>query len=390
MRTLCLGAATAFTLIAALPCAATANSRVGPPAGDIISAWVGHRLASQPADDALVADASLTLDMVNAPLSIYTGIRAVPFGFRGTVWNRVFATLSDRGTPLTRGTATEALAWDLGMTNGYPGVDDADNPAPDLGARWAGTQLAKAAVSEDIARRALALAGQGSFAVAASYAVAAQILADKLACFDQAQWASLGLRADVLQRFMLARSEADLRDYDLVYLVRLLQAELSTFHAGEMTSAGRREIPTALRVARVAATYRDMQGYVEDPCTDRGRERAGVASIAPTENTRHMCLVAATDRTILTWYQMNLASQVDPAHSNFVIAPAIRMARTLSPMRPMWLGAFDKALQVYGLHVEIVESLVADQVADDESSRRNADRYAQRRLMFLCDKEVGS
>jgi hypothetical protein len=390
MRTLCLGVATALTLVTALPCAAIANSRVGPPGGDIISAWIGHRLAGPPAHDNLVADAGLTLDMVNAPLSIYTGIRAVPFGFRGTVWNRVFATLVDRGTPLTRATATEALAWDLGMTNGYPGVDDADHPAPDLGVPWAGTQLAKAAVSEGVARKALALAGQGSFAIAASYAVAAQILADKLACFEQAQWASLGLRVDVLQRFMLANSEADLRDYDLVYLVRLLQAELSTFQAGEVTSAGRREISTALRVARVAAAYRDMQGYVEDPCTDRGRERPGVAAIAPTENARNMCLVAATDRTLLTWHQMNLASQVDPARFNFVVAPAIRMARTLSPMRPMWLGAFGKALQVYGSHVEIVESVVADQVANDEPSQRNADRYAQRRLMFLCDKELGS
>jgi hypothetical protein len=372
----------------AIPCMAHANARVGPPAGDILSAWVKARLNEIPEHDALVTDSRVTSDMVTSPATIYAPVRSRPYVFRGTVWTSAFSSLATQGNPLTRAQATEALAWDLGMTNGYPGVADAEHPSPDLGATWAGTQLAKAGVSEDVARKALALSGQGTYAVAAGYAVAVQILIDKLACFEPTQWPLLGLRQDVLERFLLAQTVADLRDYDLIYLARLLQGELSTWKGGQMTVGGRRQLPTALRVARVAAAYRDMQGYVAAPCTDTGAPRTGVASLYPGDAQRPLCLVAANDRAVLHWYLVQLDRQTDPQRINFVTATAMRMSRMLRPMRPLWLGVLSKDLLALSANIEVVESLVADQVSLTDATDANANRYGARRALLLCEREL--
>jgi hypothetical protein len=383
---LCL-AALATALASAASPSALANSRVGPPAGDIFSAWIGARFADNPDKDNLVADEAVTHDMVLAPRTPYSVLRSVPMGFRGSVWTRAFANLQSSNTPMNRAAATEALAWDLGMTNGYPGVVDADYPVPDLGARWAGTQLAKAGVSEALARKALALTGQAAYTVAANYAVAAQILFEKLACYGEEEWAAYGLRKDVLDRFQAASSLSKLSDFDLVYLVRLLEGELSTWTAGETTIMGRRQLPTALRVARVAAAFRDMQGYKDDPCTSAGRYRPSVATTDPAELTKPMCLVDASDRAVLQRYLLQFDRQTDPTLTNFTVAPASRMSRLVRPMRPFWLGIFGKELQKYSANLEVTESLVAYHVAFDTASDVKARRYAHRRALFLCGKE---
>lgn len=373
----------------AVPAMAHANARVGPPPGDILAAWVKARLADTPAHDHLVDDHGMTGDMVStASGSIYTALRSHPYAFRGTVWTSAFSALAVQGTALTHAEATEALAWDLGMTNGYPGINDALHPASELGARWAGTQLAKAGVTAEIARKALNLAGQGAYAVAANYAVAVQILVEKLACFEPSQWASLGLRQDVLQRFMLAETTADLRDYDMVYLMRLLQGELSTWHAGSMTTSGRRELPTALRVARVAAAYRDMQGYTNDPCTDTGAARVVAGAAQPASGDTLLCLVAANDRAVLRWYLDMLDRQTDPLRVNFVTATAQRLNKALRPVRPLWLGVLSKELRAFAVHVEVTESLAAEAMSSSIGDADPANRYSARRTLMLCEKEL--
>ncbi|UPG90652.1 hypothetical protein L2Y96_02445 [Luteibacter aegosomaticola] len=382
------GVLIALAISLALPETARADTRVGPPAGDILSAWIKARLTESAIADDLVSDTAVTGDMVTAPSSIYSRLRHTPYAFRGTIWQRALSDLSTQGTPLTRLEATEALAWDLGMTNGYPRIGELSD-LPDLGAPWAGTQLVKAGVSEDVARKSLALAGHGAFAVAANYAVAVQILVEKLACYDPGLWAALGLRSDVLGRYMMAKSLADLSDYDLIYLVRLLQTAMSTWNGGEITELGRRQLPAALRVARVAAAYRDMQGYTDDPCSTDGQARVGIAGLDP-EQGQPMCLVAANDRAVLRWYLDKLDAQVDPDHSNFVTSPALAMTRFLRPMRPLWLGVLDKSLRAYASHVEVVESLVADGVTDSDMSSESSSRYAERRALFLCSKEFGA
>jgi hypothetical protein len=368
----------------------TAIARVGPPAGDIFSAWITARLAETPAHDYLVSDDIVTGDMVTPKGSVYTHLRSVPYGFRGTVWHRALSTLTSEDTPLNRAEATEALAWDLGMTNGYPGASDPAYPAPDLGVTWAGAQLQKAGVPEDIARKALALAGSGAYAAAANYAVAAQLLAEKLACFEASQWAAIGLRSDVLGRFMLAQSLVDIPDYDLIYLTRILQGALSTWHGGEITRFGRRELPTPLRVARVAAAYRDMQGYDEEPCSDDGKPRVGIAAVSADDGNKALCLVAANDRAVLDWYHKVLDGQIEPGHANFTNAPALRMTRLLRPLRPLWIGVLDRKLQRYATHVEVLESIVADKANDSQESAESSDRYRERRALFLCEKELGA
>jgi hypothetical protein len=350
--------------------------------------WIDQRISQHPDYDLFFADDNLAATFIDDIGSPYSMLRPQTLSFRGQAWTEVFRALTVQGNAMSREEATIALAWDFGFTSGYPGVADPQHATPDLGAPWSGAHLAKAGVHLDIARKAIALAGKGSYAVAANLAVALQVLSDKLACYDSDRWVTLGLRSDVLGRFMLAQSLADVTDFDLVYVSRLLQAELSQWHAGGMGTYGRRQLPGPFRVARVAAAYRETVGYGAQPCTAEGRPREYVAAHSPLNPDKELCLIAANDRAVYEWYLRMAKAQMDPERNTFVHATAARLARVLSPKRPMWLGVFAREALRGAASVELVESLLADELAVDGARVVQADRYAARRLLLLCQKEM--
>ena len=361
--------------------------RVGPPMGDIYQTWIKERLSKTPSYDVLSSDDVTVSGFVNDVISPYAPLRSTPFRFSGRVWSSVFQKMLNKGYPMTLVEATEALAHDIGMTRGYAGLSDPLVPLPTLGRPWAAEQIVKAGVSVDIAKKALSLAGDGAYAVAANYAVAMQVLVEKMACFTPERWDEIGLRSDVAARFMKASRLAEIDDFDLVYLSRLLQGELSSWRPGGLSIYGRRQLPAALRVARVAAAYRDLQGYSNEPCTDKGQAKNGVAATSPLENARTMCFVDATDRAVYAWYLKALEAQLDPTMSNFITRPGGGMTLFLRRVRPLWQGAFSKYALRAGTSIELAESLVADEVAITDEMASRAETYAQRRLMALCEKE---
>lgn len=364
------------------------SARVGPPPGDLYRLWIDQRISQHPDYDLLFADENLAATFVEDTSTPYTSLRPQTLSFRGQAWTEVFRALTEQGASMSREEATVALAWDFGFTNGYPGVVDPDHPDPDLGARWSGAHLAKAGVHRDIARKALALAGPGSYVIAANLAVALQVLSDKLSCYDSERWESIGLRSDVMGRFMLAETLDQVTDFDLAYVSRLLQVEMSQWHAGRMGIYGRRQLPAPFRVARVAAAFRETHGYGAQPCDDDGRPRELVAAQSPLNPDKDLCLVAANDRAVYAWYLRMLKAQTDPPENTFIHATAARLTRAIAPGRPMWLGVFSRDALRGAASVELVESLLADGLAQDGTRVIQADRYAARRLQLLCQKET--
>lgn len=362
-------------------------ARVGPPMGDIYQTWITERLSNTPSYDVLSSDSLMVSGIVSDIGSPYAQLRSTPFRFSGRIWSSVFQKILNKGYPMTLVEATEALAHDMGMTRGYAGLRDPLVSHPEFGKPWVAEQVLKAGVSVDIAKKALSLAGDGAYAVAANYAVAMQILVEKMACFTPERWDEVGLRSDVAARFMNATRLSEIDDFDLVYLSRLLQGELSSWRPGGLSVYGRRQLTTTLRVARLAAVYRDLQGYSHDPCTDKGVAKHGVAATSPVENARTMCFVDATDRAVYAWYLKVLEAQLDPTMSNFINRQGGGMTLFLRRVHPLWQGAFTKDVLRAGASVELAESLVADEVAITDDMATRAEAYAERRLMTLCQKE---
>ncbi|GAA0915051.1 hypothetical protein GCM10009552_32520 [Rothia nasimurium] len=377
--------------LAALPALAdTAVLTMPPPAsGDLLQAWLDARVNGIEAADELGSDGLFVAGMLNDSNSIYSALRPTPAAFRGSAWRSAFNALAVSNTMMSRAVATRVVAWDLGLTKARMGGHPAAVYAPMIGSPRVEANLMKAGVSSDIIRQALHLVGEPSYAVAANLAVALQIVRDKLACVDRSEWSSAGLRKEVVDRVMGARSLAEIDEFDLVYLVRMLEGEMSDWAGVSASIYGRRSLPAALRVARVAAAYRDMLGYTNDtdPCTPEGRHRPGVAAESPTEKTRFMCFVDATDRATYRWFLEVMHAQVDPLITNFATRPAERISRHIRHIRPLWIGTHSGKMLTEASTVEVVEALIAYRAADPGSDTSSTQKYVDRVSQLLCDKE---
>ncbi|URX64185.1 hypothetical protein KR767_09115 [Luteibacter anthropi] len=377
--------------LAAFPALAdTAVLTMPPPAsGDLLQAWLDARVNGIEAADELGSDGLFVAGMLNDSNSIYSALRPTPAAFRGSAWRSAFNALAVSNTMMSRAVATRVVAWDLGLTKARMGGHLVDGYAPMVGSPRVEANLMKAGVSADIFRQVLHLVGEPSYAVAANVAVALQIIRDKLACVDPSEWSDAGLRKDVVDRVMGAHALAEIDEFDLVYLVRMLEGELSDWAGISASIYGKRSLPAALRVARVAAAYRDMLGYTAatDPCTQEGQHRPGVAAESPVEKTRFLCLVDATDRATYRWFLEVLHAQVDPLVTNFATRPAERVARHVRHIRPLWIGTHSGKTLTEASSIEVVESLVAFRAANPDSEVSSTQKYTDRVSQLLCEKE---
>lgn len=205
--------------------------------------------------------------------------------------------------------ALNVLRIDLGATRARPGVDVI--PSPGFRDPFVSASATKADVDADIFWHALDLMGYRHSARAAGYAVALQMLRRQVETTPVERRAAAGIDASVLSRVMAARHAGEVRPDDLAYLGLLLRFHVNQGISGETSRAGKRLIPTAYRMARVAAAYRDLEGYLErPPCRPDG---SPATYRYAKDDATALCFVAANDRAVYRWYRDEVRRQDIPS-----------------------------------------------------------------------------
>jgi hypothetical protein len=294
---------------------------------------------------------------------------------RDDAFRRAAARLDKPGRPLYWQQAWEILQWDLGYTKAQPETLRLPVLSDAYGSTFAQLGATKAGVEADIFHQALSVFGNRHSTFAAKYAVAAQILRERVAATAEDDREMLNVEPDVLARFMALPPDGRLEPYDAQYLRDLLDAEMNRHTVARETFRGTREIGTPFRIARVAAAYRDNQSYVAPPCTDDFRYREHVASLDPTQGP--LCFVDASDRAVYAWYneefrrQAGLVRETQPEKS-----PLGNVLALLVP--------FGVVLDVVAA-AEFIETLAAEDLAvSGEIEEEEALAYEERATGLSC------
>ena len=241
---------------------------------------------------------------------------------------------------------------------------------------FASASATKADVDADIFWHVLDLTGFAHSTKGAAYAVGLQILRGQLAAeTDDDRRIALSIDPEVLARVMRARNMDEVMEHDLTYLSTLVQQRLVHWHAGERSSTGLRSLPLAYRIARTAAAYRDLQGYVATyPCHRDARPTAD-AGMGGEGDPRPLCFVAATDRAVHRWYvdeYRRQAVRVPPHHES-------GLARFAG-----FAGAILALVDIVGA-LEVVEALIADDLVTAEAmTSADATFAAERADRLFC------
>jgi hypothetical protein len=216
----------------------------------------------------------------------------------------------------------------------------------------------KAGVDADIFWHMLDLTGFRHSTKAAVYALGMQILRSQVRATPSGEWAASGIDPAVFARVMQAQHMGQLREYDLDYLSTIVQYRLIHRRTGGPDATGRGGIPALYRVARIAAAYRDAQGYIGSaPCLGDGSPDPRTAGTGNRDDDRPLCFAAATDRAVHAWYveeYRRQATQV-PGHHNHGL-------RRLAQIAGLVLALIDLAGAL-----EFVDAAIADDLATSEA-----------------------
>lgn len=360
-----------MAFIAAL-CLATIDSMATTADVDVLSHLQRERIARLGATDALAhSNAAFVRQMLVDPASPYSDLVTDPAFTNEVEWPGLLEHIP--GGPLTSRQALAVMQWDLGMTRARPGIDiDVKAGYRD---DFASASATKADVDPDIFWHVLDLTGYSHSTKGAGYAVGLQILRRQLAETPEGRRIALNVDPDVFKRIMRARHFDEVTEYDLGYVSTLVQQRLVHWRVGERTSHGLRALPVAYRVARVAAAYRDLEGYVAGYPCDRATH--GITSVAGTGaagDDRPLCFAAATDRAVHRWYlgEYLRQSRVVPHHESG-LAHFARFA-----------GAILALVDMAGA-LEVVEALIADDlVAAETITPTEAEFAAERANVLSC------
>ncbi|SEO99813.1 hypothetical protein SAMN02800692_3142 [Luteibacter sp. UNC138MFCol5.1] len=186
-------------------------------------------------------------------------------------------------------------------------------PVPDdlRDGAWGVPHILKAGVDADIYKACMrGILDIGRPAMQANYAMALQVLRERLLDTPRDAWYERGLRSDVIGRFLDPARHGQPHRSDMHYLIQLLDGELSTWRATSATNRyGFPALPANLRLARIAAAYREGMPGGTDACLPNGRHdpaKAGMGGADP----RPLCLADATDRAIHRWYGQAIIDEV--------------------------------------------------------------------------------
>lgn len=339
---------------------------------DVLSHLQRERVARVGGATAFPAPGSeLLTQLLVDPTSPYSDTVREPAFTNDVDWPEVLARLPG---DIPTASAVAVLNWDLGLTRARPGKD----VAPRDGYRdpFVAAGASKAGVDADIFWHMVDLTGFRHSTRAATYAVAMQVLREQVRATAPERRAILGVDEAVFRRVMAARFLDQVSRYDMQYLALLVQHKLIHWQPGGRASTGLRALPTALRVARVAAAYRDAQGYIGSfPCNPDATPREGHAGTGAEDDERPLCFVAATDRAVHRWYVGESRRQ-----ATWVPEREHTGVQRLAEFAGVLLALIDLA----GL-AEVIEAVVADDLVTAEAlTPVEADMAAERADRLFC------
>jgi hypothetical protein len=365
-----------------------------PPTGDFTAVWMDERIKANGLATAMRDDDKVTSTLLKDPSSIYSTLADVrKQRLRGAPWTKALQRMDEEfETPMTDLEAKQAVAWDLGLTHALPGLSAGEQPVAFAGDALVQAHLIKAGVSVDIFQQAIRLFGAQHYAVAAYYAVAVQVLRDRVPALPEARRRASGLREMVGIRFIFAERLTDIGSSDWAYLSHMLESEMSGWHAGRATIYGHREIPVAFRVARVAAAYRQFLPYVgPPPCDTDGAADRRIAAVSPYDASRELCLSNAIDRAVHAWFRRVLESQLTQDESHHGLWPP-ELAPALLPLDYARSGRetmpHGELFARHAGHTETADRLlIEDRMRGTFSAEEAAEVVDRHMATHLCAKE---
>lgn len=329
-----------------------------PPAGDFIGELISERTwrvtpSRSPLDDDSEVERLSLVD----PANLYTGLSPLTDRTMDATWRSAWALLSFQGFSMPLLQTQTLFRWDLGLTRARPGLEMPWlHSVPELGKPWVAANIVKAGIDRDLFVQARVVAGPGNDLVAANLVVAAQLLRDKRDAARAAGDTYAGLWTAPLERMVAARGAYALTAIEVSYLMRLLENELSSRRDPPLSAYGRRQVPTAVRVARAAAAYRSERYEAPFPCSDDGAFVPGVAAASLEDTAQPFCFADMIDRRVLAWYGValrdELATKLDDPDA--MASGAGRLVEAVARLRPAWLGAFIGDAQDPSLDTEVV------------------------------------
>jgi hypothetical protein len=333
-----------------------------PPAGDFIGELISERtwrltpFASPLHDDSEVERLALV-----DPSDLYSELAPLSETAMDSTWRSAWAVLRLQGFVMPLWETQTIFRWDLGLTRARPGIEMPPlRSIAELGKSWVAANVVKAGIDRDLYVQARMLAGPENALLAANLAVAAQLLREKIEAAQASGEAYTGLWPAPLDHMVAARGPYALTDVETSYLMRLLENELSSRRDPPHSVYGRRQVPTPVRVARVAAAYRSETYAAPFPCAEDGAFVPGVAAVSLGDVTRPFCFADMIDRRVLAWYSAELredlrAKAEDP---DLMASAAGPLIEAVGRLRPAWLGAFVSNAEDPSLDTEVVAAMV--------------------------------
>jgi len=262
---------------------------------------------------------------------------------------------------------------ELGFTKSRPWVDVPDIYGAPINTYTGVPSHTKAGISAGTMLAVRDMVGNDYPAIGALYAVAAQLLWEKLHATTAAEQRRLGLRAEVLAGMTSEPRTRRPSDFDRHYLAILLDGEMRDWNLRTPYRPDVAPLPVALRIARVAAAYRDQQPYEIEPCLSPTHHNPATAGKGGTD-ARPLCFNDATDRAVYAWFVTELRREMADSQPSEIGDPHRRKMTDpfrytqfdqRSPGRPA-LGA---AVRKEVVEMKIVNRLVVDGDLSYEASQ---------------------
>lgn len=335
-------------------------------------AWAGDILsrieAARRSDPSLPSPGELVRQLQADPTSPYSALVGHPRFTNEVGWIAVLDSLP--GLP-SEATVLSSLALDLGLTRARPAIDVRERTG--FRDRFVAANATKAGIDPDIFWHMLDLGGFRHSARTAPYALALQILRRQMKSVPTSRHAMNGIDAGVFNRVMAARSLQQVTPYDLAYMDALAQHALIHPRTGEASGDGTALPPMPYRVARLAAAWRDTEGYLtRPPCNAEGAARASGATDIP-------CFVAATDRAVHAWYITELRRQASLPPSHADGEGASRLIAAVALLLPL--------LDIAAMAEAIEASVADDLVFEGTLEAGDAEAAEQRAASLTCRLE---